>query len=320
MRLFNRVPQFFLIVVITLILFEITLRITGFDLAGPLVGLGHRAVQVGPFMPHPTRFWSLTPSYEQTEVNARGFRGPDLSVNKPDDRYRVFCLGNSCTYGTSCYYKQSYPARLQEMFDVGFGENRVEVVNAGVPAYSSLQLLRYLKEDILKYDPDMLIVQYGENDREEGNNLQQFPSAVFFRLQPWLIKSKLFQTGYALFYGLKKYAYLHNAEYKEHISRDSFRDCLDNLEEIEGCARKNGINVYFITPAWVSEGELCRKVKFVKNPQIDIFPALNVPNADLASLYIDSHHWFPSGHYLVASAIYNSIYQAIVSDMQQQGN
>jgi lysophospholipase L1-like esterase len=205
------------------------------------------------------------------------------------------------------------------MLDGSFGENRIEVVNAGVPGYSSAQILRYLKEDILKYDPDLLIVQYGENDEEGANNREQSPSPVFFHLRPFLLKARLFQAGYGLYYGIRKCCYDYNKTYRERISLQSYKDCLDNLAEIEKCARDNGVAVFFITPAWFVDGRLLRMAPFAKSPPIDIFTELNESGVSPFSLYFDIHHWFPAGHSLVASAVYKAVYPTVLSGLPERG-
>ncbi len=317
-RLLRKVLSVCLITVITVVLLEAVLRISAFDRSLPLVGVGFRTVELGPFRPHPTRYWCLQPDYEQTEVNAQGFRGPAISKNKPSDRYRIVCLGNSCTFGTGCDYNQTYTAWLQKMFDKDPGQIRVEVINAGVPGYSTMQELRYLKEDILDYNPDMLIVQFGENDEEGGNDVNEFPSPIFFRWQPVLLKSKVFQAGYGLYFGIKKFRYYHDKEYQYEIRQRSYLNCIDNVKAIERYARENGIRLYFITPAWVEKGRLVRKTGFARKPAIDIYKALKDSGQKLSALYFDPHHWLPVGHFVVAEKIYKTVHQTVERDLQER--
>ena len=308
----NKIVAGCLILVITLILSETALRFLNFDFVRPLIGVGHRAVEIGPFVPHPSRFWCLTPSNRATEVNAQGFRGPVISREKPENVYRIFCLGNSCTFGVGCDYRQTFSARLQAMFDASVGRNRVEVVNAGVPGYSSLQEWRYLKEDIIHFEPDMVIVQYGENDEEGGNDRRHHPSPLFFHLFPVLSKAKLFQAGYALTFAIKKIYYDYNEGFREKISRRSYQNCLENIAEIEEFARGKGLDVFFITPVWSESGKLIRKDAFIKKPRIDIFPVLTGSGQSPSLLYFDPHHWLPAGHCLVAAAIYKTVHETVL--------
>ena len=310
--IFDKIVAGCLILVITLILCETALRFLNFDFVRPLIGVGYRAMEIGPVLPHPTRYWCLTPSNKMTGVNALGFRGPAISREKPENVYRIVCLGNSCTFGVSCDYRQTYPARLQAMFDASLGKNRVEVVNAGVPGYSSLQEWRYLKEDIIHFEPDMVIVQYGENDEEGGNDRRHHPSPLFFHLFPVLSKAKLFQAGYALTFAIKKLYYDQNEAFQEKIRRSSYQDCLENLVEIEKYAGQKGLAVFFMTPVWWESGKLIRKDAFIKKPQIDIFPVLTGSGQSPSLLYFDPHHWLPAGHCLVAAAIYKTLHEAVL--------
>ncbi len=307
-----------MVLLIALVLCEVGLRVSDIDFPKPLIGVGHRTVELGLFEPHSTRFWRLTPSCAQTEVNAQGFRGPDLYEKKTNNAYKIFCLGNSCTFGVGCPYESTYPARLQQMFDTAFGQGTVEVINAGVPGYSSLQELRYLKENILGFDPDMLIVQYGENDGEGGNNHRQSFSGFFLRAHPILLKSEFYQTMYGLYFGFKKFFYDQSKTYREKVERASLWDCYNNLKEIEKCAWRSGIKTFFITPTWCLEGKLFQLSGWSKNPRIDIFSVLSASGHAPSSLYYDDHHWSPAGHNLVAKAIYSKIYPAVVAGLQDQ--
>lgn len=316
MRIIKKAVPFVFIPLITLSLCEVALRLSGNMFIQPLVGVNFRTVPIGPCRPHRTRFWCLTPSYKQTEVNGKGFRGPNFSKKKPDNTYRIVCLGNSCTYGVGCDYKDSYPARLQKMFNTVLGDGAVEVINAGVPGYSSLQELRYLKEKILEYNPDMLIMQYGEND-EEGNNAQQQPLSPFlFGLNNRLRTTKLFQTGYYVLYGVKKFYYDHNGRYRKKICSASYRDCRNNLLDIEACAKRNGCKVYFVTPTWCLDNRLRRISRFVNFPEIDIFTTLSGSGLPAESLYIGEHHWTAAGNAFVALAIYKTVYPSVLVDLK----
>lgn len=44
------------------------------------------------------------------------------------------------------------------------GIKNVQVINAAVPGFSSLQVLRFLKRDIIHFKPDLVIIDVGVND------------------------------------------------------------------------------------------------------------------------------------------------------------
>ena len=107
-----------------------------------------------------------TPNYEKglNKHNSRGFRGDEVVVPKPEGVFRVVALGGSTTYTTAVDdYRKSYPYLLQEGLKERGYEN-VEVVNAGVPAYSSWESLLNFQLRVLDLEPDMIIIYHGIND------------------------------------------------------------------------------------------------------------------------------------------------------------
>ena len=95
--------------------------------------------------------------------NARGFRGPEVAAPKPPGVYRIVTLGGSTTYGEFIdRWEDAYPAQLERVLR---GRQRpVEVINAGVPGYSSWEMLISLEFQILDLQPDLLIVYEAIND------------------------------------------------------------------------------------------------------------------------------------------------------------
>jgi len=114
--------------------------------------------------------WALCPGVEATiegvryRINSLGFRGAGISKRKPDNTFRVMCLGDSVTYGVMVAQDKTYPAVLEELLTERLSGQRVEVINAGVPGYSSLQVLRFLKERGLGLRPDVVTLCVGVND------------------------------------------------------------------------------------------------------------------------------------------------------------
>ncbi|HBP16442.1 MAG TPA: hypothetical protein DEA08_01440 [Planctomycetes bacterium] len=112
--------------------------------------------------------------------NAQGFKYPkDLSAEKPATVIRIFALGGSTLYGWGSKHLQGYPIRrlhlnneetithflekkLEERFaDSGFD---FEVVNGGIPDYSSQHHLIRLNKDVYRFDPDMVLLVVGANE------------------------------------------------------------------------------------------------------------------------------------------------------------
>lgn len=108
--------------------------------------------------------YGLNPNYKSTNDrhNKHGFRGKELSGDS--SLFRIVCLGGSTTYGTGVDdYRQSYPYLLEGHLKE-LGLNQVEVINAGVPGYGSLEILLNYQLLISELKPDLIIIYSGIND------------------------------------------------------------------------------------------------------------------------------------------------------------
>lgn len=98
------------------------------------------------------------------KINSLGFRGPEIERKKPDGALRVLCLGDSSTYGLMVPGHQIYPFILQGLLEQKFWPRKVEVVNTGVAAYTSLQTLLVLTRKGFELEPDLVTLCVGIND------------------------------------------------------------------------------------------------------------------------------------------------------------
>jgi len=97
-------------------------------------------------------------------INSHGFRGAPVEEKKPPDTFRIVCMGGSTTFGDGlARLEETYPFKLEEKLRAACPETRIEVINAGVPATSSEQNLRFLG-NILRFSPDVIIGSFGNND------------------------------------------------------------------------------------------------------------------------------------------------------------
>jgi lysophospholipase L1-like esterase len=105
--------------------------------------------------------YSLKPGYTGggIRINSLGFRGPEISRDKPPGVQRMVALGDSATFGPS-EEECAYPFLLPDLL----GQRRVEVINAGVEGYRSDRALVHLSRDVLPLRPDVVTVFIGWND------------------------------------------------------------------------------------------------------------------------------------------------------------
>lgn len=97
-------------------------------------------------------------------VNRHGFRGPEVSPAKPPDVFRIACLGDSHTYGFAVADDATWPAQLEARLRETLPGRAIEVLNAGVNGYDTVQEIQWLQEGVLGFEPDLVLLAYFAND------------------------------------------------------------------------------------------------------------------------------------------------------------
>ena len=97
-------------------------------------------------------------------INNFGYRGPDITLEKPDNTYRIFVIGGSTVVGGASGEDATIPAFLQQKFDnIDLGVE-IEVINAGVAGLYSFGEYFFTKTKLPNFEPDLIIVYDGWND------------------------------------------------------------------------------------------------------------------------------------------------------------
>ena len=139
-------------------------------------------------------------------INSEGFRGPEISKEKPNDVYRIFVIGGSTTFGMGATSDETtIPGFLQEFYDKYDLNFRVEVINAGVVAAYSTVEAYYIKNTILKFEPDLIIAYVGVNDAGDVSVKEEIDTNVV----------SSFDIRQILFYRTPFFLYEHMGLYPE---------------------------------------------------------------------------------------------------------
>lgn len=107
-----------------------------------------------------TKGWDLRPNLKQCIIgnmiintNSKGLRGiKEYSYDKPAGRKRIVMIGNSFTLGIDNNDDEIFPYFLDEMMP------NIDVLNLGVGGYGHDQILLKLKEQGVKYYPDIVVL------------------------------------------------------------------------------------------------------------------------------------------------------------------
>jgi len=123
----------------------------------------------GMFRFDPYVYWDLRPGavvvdQESEVINAAGFRGDLVALDRSARSLRVACLGDSSIFGVGSSLQESFPQQLREdlasRWPPELGRD-VEVINAGVPGYTAFQGLQALQRKVLPYRPDVVVLMFG---------------------------------------------------------------------------------------------------------------------------------------------------------------
>lgn len=112
-------------------------------------------------------FWRLRPNQTITSrffegrtyrINEYGLRGGPIAGTPASAR--VLLLGNSCMFGWGISDSQTIAKQTEQFLGEGF-----EVINAGVPGYTSLQGRRLFEKHLVDLEPTIVAVMFGWNDQ-----------------------------------------------------------------------------------------------------------------------------------------------------------
>lgn len=151
------------------------------------------------------RFWKLRPEVQIDDPentvwqglvsNSLGYRSPEFDLQKPPGTIRIACFGDSSTFGIGATMEDSWPALLEDYLNAR-GEQKFQVINAGVPGYTSHQGLRHLRQEVDRLQPDIVFASYANNDfwrwgdRTDQQHARRFDNSS---LHSRLMQSRLLQ-------------------------------------------------------------------------------------------------------------------------------
>ncbi len=107
-------------------------------------------------------------TYERT--NSHGQRDKERALRKPAGVRRVLLLGDSVVEGYGLRESETLSRQLEELY----GDGSTEVLNFGVSAYCTRAEIELLETKGLRFDPDVVVLVFVENDFDNFNR-EAFP-------------------------------------------------------------------------------------------------------------------------------------------------
>ncbi len=80
----------------------------------------------------------------------------------------IVCLGDSVTHGyfasSPADHESAYPVKLRKLLDFYFPNQVFNVINSGIGGTTATQALNRFERDVLKFQPDLVLIMFGVND------------------------------------------------------------------------------------------------------------------------------------------------------------
>lgn len=109
-------------------------------------------------------YYRLKPGYPGF-TNAHGFRDLERRVSKEQGVYRIAVIGDSVSMQGALPFEQLYVRQLQRKLDAEFPA-RAAVLNFGITGYNTAQEAALLEQEVLRYEPDLVVWQFHDNDAQ----------------------------------------------------------------------------------------------------------------------------------------------------------
>lgn len=106
----------------------------------------------------------MTFGHRRLRTNAEGHRDDrEYDIPKPEGVVRIVGIGDSGMFGWGVEQGEDYMRRLEAHLNRNTA-HRFEVINLAVPGYNTQQELDMLRDRGLKYEPDIVILGWCDND------------------------------------------------------------------------------------------------------------------------------------------------------------
>ena len=117
------------------------------------------------------------------------FRGKEFLPHDRKGKIRVCVFGGSAVWGAAVNPPKTISSYLQQDLDGGF-----EVLNCGFPGYMAEQIYSLLKNEIIYYNPDIIVVYSGFNDAYHPTYKNYIHDFLYYK---WILYTYLIEKYHA---------------------------------------------------------------------------------------------------------------------------
>jgi hypothetical protein len=257
-------------------------------------------------------------------INAFGFRDKKYRRRKAN-KSRIIFVGDSITYGWGVALEETYHKQLERVLSERGLD--VDVMGMGIPGYNTIQEYYLLKETVLDFKPDILILQIAPNDFERTVSVKAYREGKKLTLTPYHDYSIPFVIKKTKFtYFLMRNSHLfklinlrlywfNNKRASDHIYPDVFllgeEDSFRYLGKIKKLLARENIRFAVVIFPFQLRGNIYSfaslherihlELKKMQVPYIDLFDEFNANGVE--DIWIERRHPNEHGHRLASLAI-----------------
>lgn len=235
------------------------------------------------------------------KLNSTGFEGPELS-NINNCSLKIIFLGDSIIEEGYLPKEKRLPNLLKTKASQYFNEEIV-VWNAGVSGYNSWQILEILKDKVLNYHPDLIIIGICQNDFVDtlpkvfkvfNRTFLIMRDGSKARFLDWLYqRSEFYKHAYDALANLHRLR-LNDKGYERYLKNYHFNISENQLERWKQCikdigntAKTNSIETIFLV--FPLHSQLVQNNNLISKQLDDLFIEEGYNFVDLFDVFIDKY-------------------------------
>ena len=118
------------------------------------------------------------------KINSYGWRDKEWTIEKPDNTYRIAILGDSFVEAFQVETERTFLALVEEKLNKN-NETNFELMNFGISGATQTEELIILKNDVIKFSPDAVILFFLPGNDIEDVNKETAPNKLrpFYQIQ-----------------------------------------------------------------------------------------------------------------------------------------
>ncbi len=273
--------------------------------------------------------WSDRPTYYFQHEASPTLQDYPYTPDKPENTFRIAVVGDSFSFAPYMQFTDAFPKKLEQMLNMNSSPLKAQVLNYGVPAYSTSHEVPKV-EQAIKEQADLIILQITLNDPEikAGTPIGITNFSRFGELKPGPIQQKLFSWFHCIRFIIER---VHNTqtvnEYKNY-----FLDLFDNpktwkpfaaaMKRIADTAQQHNTKlVAVVFPLFGLPLDASYPFYPIHQKVDELLNSLSIPHTDLSPFYKDiplerlqvipggDRHPNEIGHRIAAERIYDWLCQ-----------